>query len=101
MRISDQEKNEIVKTFQQTFKHNAEAEKKVEAYSIEHLRQVDEMLGNRDIDAGFRIAIRNQIKRLEEKSQRVFDSKVRGAYIIIGLVSAVNKRGQSKNSALV
>ncbi len=89
MRISEQEKNEIIATFQQTFKYKKEAEEKVKTYSLEQLRQVNEMLGNRDTEAGFRIAIRNQIKRLEEKGQRMFDSKVRGMYIIIGLASAV------------
>jgi len=89
MRITEQEKNEIVATFQQTFKYKKEAEEKVKTYSLEQLREVDEMLGNRDIEASFRIAIRNQIKRIEENNQRLFDSKVRGMYIIVSLVSAI------------
>jgi len=89
MRISDNEKNEIVAALQRLFKNDREAESKVESFSLEQLRQVDEMLGDRDINAGFRIALRNQIKRLEEKGQRLFESKIRAIYIIIGIAIAV------------
>ena len=89
MRISEQEKNQIVNTFQRIFKNNPEAENTMQSYTLEQLRQVDEMLGNRDIDAGFRIAIRNQIKRLEEKGQRLFDGRVRAMYVGVGHISAV------------
>ncbi len=69
MRISENEKNEIIRTTQRTFKSQPEADAEFEAFSLDQLRQVDEMLGNRDIDGGYRIRIRNRIKELEEQSR--------------------------------
>jgi len=69
MRISEIEKNEIISVTQQTFKSRPGADIKFNSYTLEQLRQVDEMIGNRDIDAGYRIRIRNRIKELEEALQ--------------------------------
>ena len=60
MRISEQRKMEIVQAFQQILKYNSEAEEKVKSFSLSELRQTDEMLGNKDTESGFRIALRNK-----------------------------------------
>ena len=89
MRISEERKQEIVATFRQTFKDKPEAEEKVKTLTLEELRQTDEMVGPVDVEAGYRIAIRNEIRRREEQMQRVFEGKVRAGYIVVGIVSAV------------
>ena len=90
MRISDQRKQEIVAAFQQTFKHRPEADEKVLPFSLNELRQTDEMLGNRDTEAGFRIAIRNRIKDLENEESRIeqrdYESKIRIWNLITGII---------------
>jgi hypothetical protein len=100
MRISDQRKQEIVATFQQTFKHNAEAEEKVRTFSISELRQTDEMLGNRDIESGFRIAIRNRIIELDDDKniveQRKHESKIRIWNLITGIIIGLVVSGVAK-----
>lgn len=88
MRISDQRKNEIVAAFQASLKRdNSEV---IEAIDLTELRQADEAVGNRDIDAGFRLAMQNRIKALEEKEklteQRVHESKIRGLNLITGIL---------------
>lgn len=74
MRITENEKNEIIRTVQQTFKSKPEADAIFDAYTLYQLRQVDEMIGNRDVDAGYRIRIKNRIKELEEMLQRSLNS---------------------------
>ena len=44
---------------------------------LSELRDADAMLGNRDVEADFRIAMRNRIRELEEKASREKDSYVR------------------------
>lgn len=94
MRISDQRKQEIVAEFQRTFKRDNKEE--IDAIDLVDLKQADEMLGNRDINAGFRLAMQNRIKVLEDsetkKEQRQHESKIRAWNLatgtIIGLIIA-------------
>ena len=60
MRISDQRKQEIVAAFQRSLKRDNGEE--IEAIGLVEVKQADEMLGNRDTDAGFRLAMRNATK---------------------------------------
>ena len=94
MRITDQRKQEIVAAFQRSFKRDNNEE--IVAIDLVELKQADEMLGNRDLNAGFRIALQNRIKELESfenrKEQRRYESKIRAwnlaTGILIGLVIA-------------
>lgn len=47
------------------------------------------MHGNRDIGAGFWIALRNQINRLAERETRRFEREVRAGYVTVGILIAV------------
>jgi len=100
MRISDQRKQEIVRTFEQTFKYMLEAEEQVETFSLSELRQTDEMLGNRDTESGFRIAIRNRINQLENEEsiseQRSHESKIRIWNLITGILIGLVIAGLAK-----
>lgn len=87
MNISNERKNEIISAFQRSFKHDNRDV--IESFSLEELRRADEMHGNSDLESGFRIALRNQIRRLEEREQRRFDGKVRAGYAIVGIISAI------------
>lgn len=86
MRISDQRKNEIIRVFQVSFKRDNSEE--IASIGLEELKQADEMLGDRDLNAGFRLALRNRIETLKDSStkaeQRSYDSKVRAWNIVIG-----------------
>ena len=74
-------------------KGRAGAEKKANAYSLEQLQQVEEIMGNIDRGSGPREAISNQIKRLEKKEQRWYESIIWASqipvYIGIAVVASV------------
>ena len=89
MRISKQVKDEIISAFGQMIKGRAGAEKKANAYSLEQLQQVEEIMGNIDRGSGPREAISNQIKRLEKKEQRWYESMIRGLQILVYIGIAV------------
>ena len=84
MRITDQRKQEIVAAFQRSFKRDNKEE--IEAINITELKQADEMLGNRDINAGFRLAMQNRIKELEINEQRQHESKIRAWNLVTGVL---------------
>ncbi len=91
-RISDQRKMEIMAAFQRSVKRDSREE--IEAIGLDEVRQADEMLGNRDVDTGWRRAMQNRIKVLEAEEvrteQREHESKIRAGTmvmrIVIGLV---------------
>ena len=74
-------------------KNKVGAEKKVKTFSLEQLRQVEEILGNRDRGSSHRTAINNQIKRLEKEEQRWYESIIWASqipvYIGIAVVASV------------
>jgi hypothetical protein len=69
MRISEHRKNEIIRTTQRTFKDQPEADAEFKKIGLTELRQVDEMLGSRDTNEGFRLRLRNRIRELEEQAR--------------------------------
>ena len=100
MRISHSDMMEIVSSFQRLFKDKPDAEKQVESYCLADLKQADEMLGDRDTKAGFRIAMRNRIATLEKDElkveqeaalieQRSYESNIRIWNLVTGLVIGV------------
>ena len=98
MRISEQRKQEIVAAIQRSFKCDNTDE--IAAIPLKELRETDEMLGWRDRDEGYRIAIRNRIKDLEldeqTRGQRQYDWKMRVFdWIIGGLIGGLLVDGVS------
>lgn len=49
----------------------------IEGITLRELRDADAMHGNRDLEADFRIAMRNRIRELEEKAARERESYIR------------------------
>lgn len=98
MRISDQRKQEIVAAFQRSLKRDNKDE--IESIDIIELRQTDEMLGNRDISAGFRLALQNRIKELEgietKTEQRRHESKIRAWNLVTGILIGLVISGLAK-----
>ena len=60
----------------------------IDTYSLAELRSADQQCGSKGIDGGFRIAMQNRIKQLEEESLSQRQRKVRliGYIIAIGLL---------------
>ena len=60
--------------------------------SLSELADADAMLGDRDLNAGYRLAMRNRVATLEQVDEQKRDSKRRGlAYVMVivtGLVIA-------------
>ncbi|MDA0681479.1 MAG: hypothetical protein O3A13_11505 [Proteobacteria bacterium] len=63
--------NEIVAMFQKRLNTGDDSE--IAALSIEDIQSADEQLGDRDVEAGFRIAMRNRIAAMQAKEQRAWD----------------------------
>lgn len=98
MRITDLRRQEITAAFQRSL--SRENDDEIESISLVELLQVDEMLGNRDVNAGFRLAIRNRIKDLETKEstieQRHYESKIRALNLVSGIVIGLVIAGVAK-----
>ena len=61
----------------------------IDGYSLSELRSADEQFGRRDIDEGFRIAIRNKIRDLELTDARRYESKVRIGNLLTGILIGI------------
>ena len=68
----------------------------IHAFSLEHLQSADEQLGQRDVGAGFRLAIQNRIKYLQEQERRVHESKIRGWNLVTGIIIGLVVAGLAK-----
>ncbi len=82
--ISEDKKREILAAFQASFKRDNSAQ--IEVYSLSELRDADAMLGDRDLNAGYRIALRNRIAELEQGESRKYESKVRAWNLVTGII---------------
>ena len=76
--------NEIVAAFQRYLTSNDTSE--IDAFSLQELRSADEQLGERDVNAGFRIAIKNKISDLKLKETRKYECKIRAMNLLIGIL---------------
>ncbi|WP_077730027.1 hypothetical protein [Methylocaldum sp. 14B] len=98
MRISDQRKQEIIAAFQRSFKRDNRDE--IASIKLAELRQADEMLGDRDLSAGFRLAMRNRIRELEEaeakNEQRTYESRIRAWNLVTGILIGLVIAGLAK-----
>jgi hypothetical protein len=76
--------NEIVAAFQRYLTSNDVSE--IDAFSLQELRSADEQLGERDVGAGFRIAIQNKISDLKLKETRKHECKIRALNLLTGII---------------
>jgi hypothetical protein len=86
--------NEIVATFQRYQACNDRSE--IDAISLSELRMTDEQLGQRDVGAGFRIAILNRIRDLDEEARRKHESKIRAWNLVVGIAVGLLVAGLAK-----
>ena len=90
-RISHQRMMEIMAVFQASFKRDND--KEVAAVPLRELREADEMLGDRDLNAGFRLALRNRIREIEASEEEVrrrrYESHIRAWNLVIGIVAGI------------
>jgi len=86
-RISEQRKAEVMSIFQASFKRDNSAD--VDRLTLAELRDTDEMLRDRDLNAGFRLALRNRIKHLEEKQGQRRESYVRAWNLVVGVLAGI------------
>lgn len=86
-RISEQRKAEVVAIFQVSFKRDNKSD--IEALTLSELRDTDEMLADRDINAGFRLALRNRIRDLEAIECRKYDSYIRAWNLAVGVFAGI------------
>lgn len=78
----------VVTEFQRFAKGSKSCE--VTKYSLARLQQVDAALGNRDLDAGYRIAIRQRIADIQAYDERKRQSLVRaGGYLVTLAISVL------------
>lgn len=98
MRITDQRKQEIVRAFQVSFKRDNSEE--INSIALKELKDTDEMIGNRDLNEGYRIALRNRISELEQNAtiteQRSHESKIRAWNLITGIIIGLVIAGLAK-----
>ena len=72
--ITEQRRREITAAFDRSLKQDNKEE--IEQLILSELRDADAMLGDRDINAGYRIAMRNRISDLEaEENERVVGNR--------------------------
>jgi len=71
----DQGVMEVVAAFQRFVKTQTLGE--IDKYNLADLQQVDAALGNRDLNAGFRIAMRQRIADMQMSGERKHQSWVR------------------------
>jgi hypothetical protein len=76
--------NEIAAAFQDYLTSNDAS--KIDTYSLQELRSADEQLGERDVNAGFRIAIQNKISDLKLKETKNNECKIRAMNLLIGIL---------------
>ena len=78
--------NEIVAMFTRRLSTGDDSE--VEALTLEEIQSADEQLGERDLNAGFRIAMRNWIAAMQSKRQRAWDVlKGIGIGVVVTVIS--------------
>ena len=73
---------EVVAAFQRFVKSQTPGE--IDKYTLAELLQVDAVLGSRDLNAGFRIAMRQRNANMQTSDERKYQSGVR----IVGYVVA-------------
>jgi hypothetical protein len=85
------EAKKVVAAFQRYKKTGDKAQ--IEDYPIEELRQTNYQLGNRDVNAGWRLAILDRISELEKDDEKLCErqhkSKMRGLKLILVIIAGL------------
>lgn len=79
--ITEDRKQEIVRAFQVSFKRDNSSE--IKEFTLSDLRDVDSMLGNRDLNEGYRKKLLYRIKEIEEVNALKHASHIRAVQIIV------------------
>lgn len=89
--MQNEEKLRVMSNFQKYLVSRDISE--IQQYSLEDLKHADASFGNLDLNAGFRIALRNRIKDLEAVEERIRQGGNQRflyfAYFVSGIVVAV------------
>lgn len=92
--ISEDKKYEILAAFVASLKRDNSAQ--IESYSLSELRDADAMLGDRDVNAGYRRALQNRIADMEKVDDRKHESKVSARTLVIGAIITLVIAGLGK-----
>ncbi len=92
--ISEDKKHEILAAFVASLKRDNSAQ--IESYSLSELRDADAMLGDRDVNAGYRRALQNRIADMEKVDDRKHESKVSARTLVIGAIITLVIAGLGK-----
>ena len=93
--ISEDKKREILAAFQASLKRDNSEQ--VESYSLSELRDADAMLGDRDVNANYRLALQNRIADMEKVDDRKHENKVSARTLVIGAIIALVIAGLAKS----
>jgi len=74
--------------FQRYMSTNDSAE--IDEFSLSELRSANQQYGQRDLNAGFRIALLDRIKEIEEENANKRAGKIRAGGIIVAFVVAIS-----------
>ncbi len=86
MAVSE-ETHKLIAAFQRYIKTSDNAE--IDKYSISELKKADRELGWRGTDSGFRFAIKDQIKSIEQADENKKQSHIRTVGYVIALAIAL------------
>lgn len=84
----------VIAAFQRFVKNNDKGE--IDQFSLSDLEHADQQLGQKDLQANFRLAIKSQIAEIHKNEGRKHDSRVRALQVIVGVISALAVAGLSK-----
>ena len=76
--------DEIVAMFQRY--QNSDDDSEINQLTLREIQSADEQLGQRDVGAGFRIAMQNRITDLQAAEQRGHESKIRAWNLVTGII---------------
>ncbi len=85
--ITEQRRQEISAAFQRSLKQDNKEE--TEQFTLSELRDADAMLGDRDINAGYRIALRHRISYLETQEINKASSRLRAMSYVMVIVTGL------------
>lgn len=82
-----QKAQEITSAFQRYVNGNHINE--ISSFTISDIRLAISYLGQRDVNAGFRLAMQDRIKDLELIDQRRHESKLRAWNLVVGIIGGI------------
>ena len=85
--ITEQRRQEISAAFQRSLKQDNKEE--TGQFTLSELRDADAMLGERDLNAGYRIALRHRISYLETQEINKAASRLRAMSYVMVIVTGL------------